>query len=205
MVKDLQSASELVHVTPEAANLMTSPARPVVLVRAKVHLPEIAPDNDEIGVMLPYTPLHHLLFAAGAPEILVMTSANRSAEPIAYRDDDAQQQLSLIADAFLIGERPIARRIDDSVARVGAFGPDDPSSRARLRPWLSRLDPERSADSCPRRRFEELDHACRRQSGLRESTHRRSRSLRMLLRVPRNDSRLAFDVSNRFERFSRSS
>ena len=73
--------------------------------------------------MLPYTPLHHLLFAAGAPEILVMTSANRSSEPIAYRDEDALQQLSAIADAFLIGERPIARRIDDSVARVGVFGP----------------------------------------------------------------------------------
>jgi hydrogenase maturation protein HypF len=123
MVKDLQTASELVNVTPEVASLMKSPAGPVVLVRARVHLHEIAPDNDEIGVMLPYTPLHHLLFAAGAPEILVMTSANRSAEPIAYRDDDALQQLSSIADAFLIGERPIARRIDDSVARVGGFGP----------------------------------------------------------------------------------
>jgi hydrogenase maturation protein HypF len=123
MVKDLQTASELVHVTPEVATLMKSPAGPIVLARARLRLHEIAPDNDEIGVMLPYTPLHHLLFAAGAPEILVMTSANRSAEPIAYRDDDALQQLSAIADAFLIGERPIARRIDDSVARVGAFGP----------------------------------------------------------------------------------
>ena len=73
--------------------------------------------------MLPYTPLQVLLFAAGAPEMLVMTSANRSSEPIAYRDDDALQQLSGIADAFLIGERPIARRVDDSVVRDGAFGP----------------------------------------------------------------------------------
>ena len=73
--------------------------------------------------MLPYTPLHHLLFAAGAPEILVMTSANRSSEPIAYEDDDALKRLAGIADAFLIGQRPIARRVDDSVARVGAFGP----------------------------------------------------------------------------------
>jgi len=74
-------------------------------------------------VMLPYTPLHHLLFDAGAPEILVMTSANRSSEPIAYDDSDALERLSAIADAFLIGERPIARRVDDSVARVGVFGP----------------------------------------------------------------------------------
>jgi hydrogenase maturation protein HypF len=73
--------------------------------------------------MLPYTPLHHLLFAAGAPEAMVMTSANRSSEPIAYEDDEALDRLSEIADAFLIGERPIARRVDDSVARAGALGP----------------------------------------------------------------------------------
>ena len=73
-------------------------ARPVVLARAKSHLPGVAPENDEIGVMLPYTALHHLLFAAGAPEILVMTSANRSSEPIAFQDEDALQQLSGIAE-----------------------------------------------------------------------------------------------------------
>jgi hydrogenase maturation protein HypF len=123
MAKNIETARKLVHLTAEAEALMNSVARPIVLARAKMDLHEIAPDNDELGVILPYTPLHHLLFAAGAPEILVMTSANRSSEPIAYRDEDALQQLSGIADAFLIGERPIARRIDDSVARVGVFGP----------------------------------------------------------------------------------
>ncbi len=83
----------------------------------------VAPGNNELGVMLPYTPLHYLLFAAGAPDVLVMTSANRSSEPIAYDDGDALERLSGIADAFLIGERPIARRIDDSVARAGIAGP----------------------------------------------------------------------------------
>src|SRR5579872_4466043 len=73
--------------------------------------------------MLPYTPLHFLLFVAGSPEILVMTSANRSSEPIAYQDEDALLQLSGLADGFLVGERSIARRVDDSVARVGVFGP----------------------------------------------------------------------------------
>src|ERR1700739_4692664 len=73
--------------------------------------------------MLPYTPLHHLIFAAGAPSMLVMTSANRSSEPIAYEDQDAFERLSGIADAFLLGERPIARRVDDSIVRAGAFGP----------------------------------------------------------------------------------
>jgi hydrogenase maturation protein HypF len=74
-------------------------------------------------LMLPYAPLHYLLFAAGAPEVLVLTSANRSSEPIAYEDNDARERLAGIADAFLVGDRPIARRVDDSVARAGAFGP----------------------------------------------------------------------------------
>ena len=68
--------------------------------------------------MLPYTPLHHLLFEAGAPSPLVLTSANRSSEPIAYRDDEARTRLAGIADAFLIGQRPIARRVDDSVVDI---------------------------------------------------------------------------------------
>jgi hydrogenase maturation protein HypF len=82
---------------------------------AKIELESVAPDNTDLGVMLPYTPVQHLLFAAGAPELLVMTSANRSSEPIAYKDADARKTLTGIADAFLIGEREIARRIDDSV------------------------------------------------------------------------------------------
>jgi hydrogenase maturation protein HypF len=122
MARNLEVARGLVTLSPEAESLLKSVARPIVLAPAKINLPELAPDNDEIGAMLPYTPLHHLLFAAGAPEILVMTSANRSSEPIAFRDVDARQQLSGIADGFLIGERPIGRRVDDSVARVGAFG-----------------------------------------------------------------------------------
>ena len=123
MVKDMVAARKLVELGPEAEALMNSFARPIVLAPAKVELPGVAPENDELGVMLPYTPLHHSLFANGAPEILVMTSANRSSEPIAYKDADALQQLSGIADGFLIGERPIARRVDDSVTRVGVFGP----------------------------------------------------------------------------------
>jgi hydrogenase maturation protein HypF len=122
MVSGLDTARNLVDLSADAELLMTSAARPIVLAPAKVRLPGVAPDNDELGVMLPYTPLHSLLFAAGAPEILVMTSANRSSEPIAYKDEDALRQLCGIADSFLIGERPIARRVDDSVARVGAFG-----------------------------------------------------------------------------------
>ena len=123
IVERVEEAFALAELSPEAMELLTSIARPIVLAPAKVELPGVAPDNRELGIMLPYTPLQHLLFAAGAPSVLVMTSANRSSEPIAYDDQDAMDRLSGIADAFLIGERPIARRVDDSVARVGAFGP----------------------------------------------------------------------------------
>ncbi len=123
MAAKLGIARELVELSKEAEDLMTSAARPIVLAPAKVSLDGVSPGNDDLGVMLPYTPLHHLLFAAGAPGVLVMTSANRSSEPIAYRDEEAEERLAGIADAFLMGERPIARRVDDSIARAGAFGP----------------------------------------------------------------------------------
>jgi hydrogenase maturation protein HypF len=123
MARTIDVARRLAEISPESEALLTLPARPIVLVPAKIELPCVAPGNSEVGLLLPYAPLHHLLFAAGAPEVLVMTSANRSSEPIAYEDDDARRQLSGIADAFLIGERPIARRVDDSVARAGVFGP----------------------------------------------------------------------------------
>jgi hydrogenase maturation protein HypF len=127
MARDIGVVRRLIELSPEAERLLTSSARPIVLATAKAELgqlaPGVAPDNNELGVMLPYTPLHHLLFAVGAPETMVMTSANRSNEPIAYEDDEALERLSGIADAFLIGERPIARRVDDSVTRAGVFGP----------------------------------------------------------------------------------
>ncbi len=107
MARTLEVARALVNLTPAAEALLTSVARPIVLAPALREIAGVAPDNDELGVMLPYAPLHHLLFAAGAPEILVLTSANRSSEPIAYQDDAARQSLAEIADAFLIGERPL--------------------------------------------------------------------------------------------------
>src|ERR1700722_9010011 len=123
MARNLDVARALVRLSREAEELIASVARPILLAPSKVDLCRLAPDNMELGVMLPHTPLHHLLFDAGAPEVLVMTSANRSNEPIANEDEDALDRLSGIADAFLIGQRPIARRVDDSVARVGVFGP----------------------------------------------------------------------------------
>jgi hydrogenase maturation protein HypF len=122
MVRDLAVARSLAELSPDAEALLTSTAAPIVLAPARVTLQHVAPDNRELGIMLPYAPMHHLLFAAGAPDVLVMTSANCSSEPIAYQDRDADERLTGLADAFLVGDRPIARRVEDSVARVGALG-----------------------------------------------------------------------------------
>jgi len=123
MARDLAAARSLVELSPDAEALLASAAAPIVLAPARMALPQVAPETAELGVMLPYTPLHHLLFAAGAPDVLVMTSANRSSEPIAYEDRDARARLSGLADVFLVGERPIARRVEDSVVRTGPMGP----------------------------------------------------------------------------------
>ncbi|MCA0315485.1 MAG: carbamoyltransferase HypF [Candidatus Melainabacteria bacterium] len=124
MVPDLASARRLACLDEEGQKLLAAVARPIVIAPAKtesslapfLHL--ISPDNLDIGLLLPYTPLHYLLFAAGAPAAMVFTSANISGEPIAYLDEDAYADLQGLADLFLIGERPIQRRIDDSVVSV---------------------------------------------------------------------------------------
>jgi hydrogenase maturation protein HypF len=120
MVADLAAAGALASVGPEEKALLTGTARPIVLMprRPDVQVAAaVAPASRELGVMLPYTPLHHLLTAdAGVP--LVLTSGNVSDEPIAYRDADARERLAPIADAFLLHDRPIHMRTDDSVVRV---------------------------------------------------------------------------------------
>ena len=120
MARDLEQVRELCLVGPEEEVLLTSPARPIVLLTCREGAgvaDEVAPRQNTLGVMLAYTPLHHLLLRdAGIP--LVMTSGNNSDEPIAYRDDEAFEQLGDIADFFLIHDRPIHMRTDDSVARV---------------------------------------------------------------------------------------
>lgn len=118
LVRDLAEAREFVSLTPLHEELLLSSARPIVLAVARRELPEVSPENPFLGIMLPYTPLHHLLVQLGSPTPLVMTSGNRSQEPIAYRDDQALESLSGLADAVLLGERPIARPVDDSVVAV---------------------------------------------------------------------------------------
>jgi hydrogenase maturation protein HypF len=118
MVRDLREAACYVYLSDTHQQLLGDCARPVVLAEARQSLPGVAPDNSDLGVMLPYAPLHHLLFEYGAPSPLVMTSGNQSNEPIAFRDEDAVERLADLSDAMLIGDRPIARRLDDSVATV---------------------------------------------------------------------------------------
>ena len=120
MVATLDDARELAVIDEAAVALLNARERPIVLVRrraAAALAPAIAPGLDTIGVMLAYTPLHRLLLAAvGRP--LVMTSGNRSDEPIAISNDDARRRLAGIADALLLHDREILARYDDSLARV---------------------------------------------------------------------------------------
>lgn len=125
MVADLAMVRTLAELSSEEAALLDSAERPIVLVPRNPDAPiaaGVAPDTDLIGLMLPYTPLHHLLLAAaGRP--LVMTSANPSDEPICADNSEAVARLGAIADALLVHDRPIATRCDDSVARVIAGQP----------------------------------------------------------------------------------
>ncbi len=118
MVRDIGAACELCELTHEEQALMQTPARPIVLARAREAngiAPSVAPGIPWLGVFLPYAPLQHLLFADGRVRALVMTSANLSEEPIAIDNDEAQARLKDIADAFLFHNRDILQRCDDSV------------------------------------------------------------------------------------------
>ena len=132
MVPDVETARLLCEVSEAEAALLQSRRRPIVLLEQRAYCPVapgIAPSCNTLGLMLPYTPLHHLLlrdFAAsietGRPAALVMTSGNLSDEPIAYRDDDARQRLAGIATSALTHNRAIHMRCDDSVMRMAAGG-----------------------------------------------------------------------------------
>ncbi|GAA0615080.1 carbamoyltransferase HypF [Sporichthya brevicatena] len=127
MVRDLEVARRLVEVGSAAERALTSTAAPIVLLRRRPGsgiVDAVAPRLDELGLMLPYTPLHHLLFASvpgsdvPPPDVLVMTSANLSGEPLCWQDDDARTRMAGIADAFLINDRPIAVPCEDSIVRI---------------------------------------------------------------------------------------
>jgi len=120
MARDLAQVRSLCRVNAVEEALLTSAARPIVLLPRREDAglaEEVAPRQRTLGVMLAYTPLHHLLLHdVGAP--LVMTSGNRCDEPIAFRDEEALEQLGQITNWFLVHDRPIHVRCDDSVVRV---------------------------------------------------------------------------------------
>jgi hydrogenase maturation protein HypF len=120
MVADAAAAARLCEVSQAEADLLASPRRPIVLLARRPDASiaaAVAPGNRQLGIMLPYTPLHHLLLRqAGGP--IVLTSGNVSDEPIAFRDADALSRLSGLADAFLTNDRAIHIRTDDSVVRA---------------------------------------------------------------------------------------
>lgn len=121
MVRDLAAARLLCELTAKEETLLQTPAHPVVLARARSDngvAPGVAPGIPWLGIFLPYAPLQHLLFADARVKALVMTSANLSEEPIAIDNDEARTRLAGIADEFLMHDREILQRCDDSVVAL---------------------------------------------------------------------------------------
>ena len=138
MVKDLAAAELLGELGDEERSLLLSPERPIVLVKRREDgpvTPQVAPGNKYVGLMLPYTPLHMLLFEY-APPALVMTSGNLSEEPLEFTNAGARARLAALADALLLHDRDIQVPCDDSVVRPVAGSGVIPIRRARG--WVPR-------------------------------------------------------------------
>ncbi len=127
MVNTLETSKRLCRVGKVEEKLLTSPSCPIVLLRKRAGsgpAASLAPSIGELGVMLPYTPLHHLLFSQRkTPECLVMTSGNVAGDPLCRDNDEAVRRLSSFCDGFLMHNRDIHTRVDDSVVRMIGNGP----------------------------------------------------------------------------------
>ena len=131
MLRNLDEVTRYCEVSPAEAALLTSPQKPIVLLQKRADAalaPSVAPENRRLGVMLPYTPLHCLLLEE--TPALVLTSGNVSDRPMLYRDEDMPAAFANLADAVLTHNRPIVRRVDDSVF-VTSLGEPRPLRRAR--------------------------------------------------------------------------
>lgn len=142
LVRDLGVARRYAHIQDAEAAVLSGPARPILLARRRRDAPvaeAVAPGSLLLGLMLPYSPIHHLLLSAvpgtdgPVPDALVMTSANRSDEPICFTDEDASARLPRLCDAVLDHNRPIHVPCDDSVVRVDLLddGRELPIRRSR--------------------------------------------------------------------------
>lgn len=149
MMLDLETIERHCYLNDAERSLLISRQRPIVLLRRRPDSPivrDVAPYQDNLGVMLPYTPLHYLLFSDLVAQkvvghekvdgdhlstVLVMTSGNQSEEPIAIDNQEARERLPDLADAFLMNNRPIHTRCDDSVARI--LADEQPSILRRSR------------------------------------------------------------------------
>ncbi len=126
MARDLEVAARLAHLSAAERALLASPQAPILLAprrKAAALAPSIAPGLGDVGVMLPTTPLHVELFRHAPFDALVMTSGNVTDEPICRGNREALARLGAIADALLLHDRDVVRRVDDSVCRTGAEGP----------------------------------------------------------------------------------
>ena len=154
MCASLSAAGELAHFTTAGQAALTSPVAPIVLARRELEPPvaaAVAPQHHRLGIMLAYTPLHHLLFDVGRAmglQTLVMTSANDVDEPLVYDDSQAVARLGQMCDALLLHNRPIERALDDSVV-IDAGNGILPLRRARgLAPEPLNVAPF-SGGACP--------------------------------------------------------